>query len=180
MRLWFDTNVLWRKFSEQRAIAELARSRGLVPAVSAQVYLEDRRQTRLRFLAAGRPFLEREYDRAFAQLYEIVDVPFARATAALWADRLAERYPGRDAWRSATRATLGGKLRAQFEELPARVPMTTDWWVALAVEDDAGSRVVCNESESGEEWRFLRDAGRVLTWEGACAWLEALPAVDAG
>jgi len=65
---------------------------------------------------------------------------------------------------------VGGKLRAQFEELPARVPMTTDWWVALAVEDNTGSRVVCDED--GEEWRALRDAERVHTWKEAYARLQ--------
>ena len=173
MRLWFDTNALWRKLPELRAVTELARERGLVPAVSAQVYLEDRRQTRLRCLADGRPFHAEEYDRLFAQLYDIIDVPFHRATAAEWADRLAARYPDRASWRNATRATLGGKLRAEFEALPARVPMTTDWWVALAVEDDRGSRVVCDEH--GEEWRALRETGRVLTWDEAHVWLKTLP-----
>ncbi len=173
MRLWFDTNALWRKFSEQRDITGLARSRGLVPAVSAQVYLEDRRQTRLRLHARGKPFLDHVYDQGFLQLYDVIDVPFDRTTAAAWADRLALRYPERGAWREATRATLGGKLRAQFDELPARIPMTTDWWVALAVEDDPGTRVVCDEG--GEEWRPLREAGRVLGWSEARVWLERLP-----
>lgn len=172
VRLWFDTNALWRKLSEQRTITGLARSKGLQPAVSAQVYLEDRRQTRLRFSAVGRAFHGHLYDQGFIQLYDVIDVPFDRATAAAWADRLALRYSERGAWREATRATLGGRLRAQFDELPARVPMTTDWWVALAVEDDADTRVVCDEG--GEEWRSLREAGCVLGWEEAHAWLDGL------
>lgn len=173
MRLWFDTNALWRKLSDLRSITELARAKGVTPLASAQVYLEDRRQTRVRL---GSKFLARDFDALFAQLFEIVDVPFNRATAARWADLLAERYPGRGDWRNACHATLGGRLREQFEELPARLPMTTDWWVALAVEDDAGARVVCDE-RGGEEWSALHEARRVFTWSEAQEWLESLPSV---
>lgn len=174
MHLWFDTNALWRKPSELRAVSKLSRAKGFTPAVSAQVYLEDRRQTRVRFAAQARAFLAEAYDAAFAQLFEVVDVPVRRDTAARWADLLAVRYPSREAWRSATRATLSGRLRSEFAELPARVPMTTDWWVALAAEDDdPGARIVCNEA--GEEWRPLREAGRALTWDEAHTWLQGLP-----
>lgn len=172
MRLWFDTNALWRKHSEQRALTELARSRGFTPAVSAQVYLEDRRQTRVRLLQRDRSFSESLYDQAFIQLYEVIDIPFDRAIAGRWADRLASRYPERDAWKRAKQATLGGKLRAAFEQLPSSVPMTTDWWIALAVEDDPGARIVT--AEGGEEWRALRDQGLVLSWDQARTWLDSL------
>jgi hypothetical protein len=173
MRLWFDTNALWRKLSELRALSELARAKGVTPLASAQVYLEDRRRTRV---ARGPKFLAEDFDAGFAQLFQIIDVPFERVTAARWADLLATRYPSREAWRGACHATLGGRLREEFAELPARIPMTTDWWVALAVEDDAASRVVCDE-RSGEEWRALRESGRVLTWSESQAWLEGLPSV---
>lgn len=172
MRLWFDTNTLWRRPSEQRELTELARSRGFSPVVSAQVYLEDRRQTRVRSAALGRPFDERVNDALFSQLYEVIDVPLDRATAARWADRLAVRYPGPDAWKQAKRATLGGKLRDAFEVLPAHLPMTTDWLIALAVEDDAQSRIVTEEG--GEEWSFLRSEGRVMSWKESLAWLASM------
>jgi hypothetical protein len=86
-----------------------------------------------------------------------------------WADRLAERYPDDAAWREAKRSTLGGEL---FEVDPRILPMTTDGWVSLAAEDEPSDVAVTRDG--GEEWRFLRECGRVLTWEQAKAHLEGM------
>jgi hypothetical protein len=52
--------------------------------------------------------------------------------------------------------------------------MTTDWLVALAVEDHDGIIAV---EDKGEEWRGLRDAlpKRALGLDECRAWLQALP-----
>jgi hypothetical protein len=53
--------------------------------------------------------------------------------------------------------------------------MTTDWLIALAVEQDAGSLIITEDT--GEEWRHLREAQptRALAWDEALAWLNSLP-----
>ena len=51
--------------------------------------------------------------------------------------------------------------------------MTTDWLVSLLVESDPTARILTHDD--GEEWRTLREARRVLSWNEAIAWLEGLP-----
>lgn len=176
MRLWFDTNTLFRGVAEMIEMTALARSRGLSPSISAQVYLERRRQIQVDCLTKGQPFNRDVYDEGFPRLFDVVDMGLDRRTASDWADKLALRYPNKKAWRAATLATLGGETRAMFETLPGRVPMTTDWWIALQAEDDPSDRVVCHEN--GEEWRHLREQSRLFTWDEARHWLEGRPSLD--
>ncbi len=174
MRLWLDRSVMFRKYSELSNLCRLAQKKGVAVTISAQVYLEDRRQTGVQ---QGAKFSPKKFDEVYAQLFEVVDVPFDRTTAARWADRLAARYPTKDTWREAKMATLGGQLHAAFEMEPARLPMTTDWWVALAAEDDPDAWAATQDQ--GEEWRALRNLNppRAFTWEEATTWLTELPDV---
>jgi hypothetical protein len=51
--------------------------------------------------------------------------------------------------------------------------MTTDWWIALAVESDAAAFIAVEDK--GEEWRELRTLGRAFSYAAALKWLEAQP-----
>ena len=105
----------------------------------------------------------------------MVDFLFDQRTAAAWADELDRRYPTDEAWEGAKKATIGGQLRADYEVLPGKVPMTADWLIALVVESDPVARIVTLDKR--EEWRALRGTQppRALSWNGAMAWLEGLP-----
>jgi hypothetical protein len=51
--------------------------------------------------------------------------------------------------------------------------MTTDWWIALAVERDVDAYVAVDDR--GEEWRALRSLGRAFSYLDALRWLDAQP-----
>lgn len=173
MRLWIDTNVA-RSVTAIEALCSLAGSKGVEVVVHAQVYLERRRQMRVR---SGNKFSEVRFDSFLRQHgILIADIHLDQPTTARWADGLYQRYPTDAAWELAKQRTLGGELRADFKVLPGKMPMTTDWLIALAVEDDATSRIITHDE--GEEWRRLREAEprRVLSWDEAVTWLESLPA----
>jgi hypothetical protein len=173
MRLWIDTNAA-RKTRPIRDLYRLARSRGIEVVVHAQVYLEMRRQMRV---LAGDGFSATRFDDFLRTVgIRVIAIHLDHPTSAQWADALSLRYPSDAAWERAKQQTLGGILRASFEVEPGQMPMTTDWLIALAVEGDAGSRVITHDD--GEEWRLLREAEpkRVLSWEEAVAWLSGLPA----
>lgn len=96
------------------------------------------------------------------------------SAAERWAERLHERYPSDDAWEQAKRSTLGGELRKEFVHEPGRMPMTTDWWVALQVEDTAEDRIIVDDA--GGEWRGLREMGRAMTSIAGLEWLTSFGA----
>ena len=172
LRLWLDTNVAFSP-ARLRTLCDLARRKRVEVAVHPQVYLERRRQMRAQ---TGTSFDEAVFD-AFLRRAGIVVPSFTldQPTAAAWADLLHRRYPTHDAWESAKQRTLGGELRAGFAVSPGRMPMTTDWLIALSIEPEPSWRVITDDK--GEEWCALRDADpcRALRWDDAVAWLEALP-----
>ncbi|KYF65766.1 hypothetical protein [Sorangium cellulosum] len=144
--------------------------------VHAQVYLEMRRQRRV---LHGDGFKETLFDGLLQQLpIRVIDIHLDQPTAARWADALCRRYPTDAAWELAKHRTLGGELNADFKIAPGKMPMTTDWLIALAVEDDETSRIITHDE--GEEWRRLREAEprRALSWDEAVTWLESLPATS--
>ncbi|KYF90698.1 hypothetical protein BE20_45390 [Sorangium cellulosum] len=172
VRLWIDTNVA-RSVTAIEELCSLAQSKGVEVVVHAQVYLERRRQMRTR---AGGRFSEVRFD-GFLRQYgiQIIDIHLDHPTAARWADSLCYRYPTDRDWELAKQRTLGGELIADFKIIPGKMPMTTDWLIALAVEDDAASRIITHDE--GEEWRRLREAEprRALSWDEAVTWLQSLP-----
>ena len=172
MRLWVDTNRV-RSVTKLRALGLLARRKQVEIVIHAQVYLETRRQRRVQ-LGAG--FDEQTFD-SFLTMEKIVvhEVVLDQPTAATFADALHRRYPTNEHWELAKKQTLGGELRADFKVEPGKMPMTTDWLIALAVELDPESRIITEDGK--EEWRHLREAEpkRALGWDEAVAWLETLP-----
>lgn len=170
MRLWIDTNRT-QSAKALRDLCRLARSKQVAVVVHAQVYLETRRQRRVQ---SGVTFDELVFDQFLKrEKITVFDAVLDQRTATSFADLLHLRYPTDEAWELAKRQTIGGKLRADFEAAPGKMPMTTDWLIALAVEADPGSRIITHDD--GEEWRHLREANRALYWDDAIAWLEGLP-----
>lgn len=49
------------------------------------------------------------------------------------------------------------------------MPMTTDWWVALQVEDEEEDRVAVDDE--GGEWQALFAQGRAMTADKAKEWV---------
>lgn len=173
MRLWIDTNAA-RSPRAIRDLCRLARSKGVEVLVHAQVYLERRRQQRAE---SGEQFSGMAFDDfLLVHRVRVVDIHLDQPTAARWADGLCQRYPTDRDWELAKQRTLGGQLIADFKIIPGKMPMTTDWLIALAVEEDAASRIITHDE--GEEWQRLREAEprRALRWDEAVTWLQSLPA----
>ncbi len=170
--LWIDTNAA-RSAPELEKLSRLAQPKGVDVVIHPQVYLERRRQQQAHL---GARFSEKIFDK-FLQRCNIRVVPFFldQATSASWADELHRRYPTDEEWEAAKKRTIGGSLKPGFAVMPGWMPMTTDWFISLVVEGDAGSRVITDDD--GEEWRMLRLAAppRALGWEEALAWLDSLP-----
>jgi hypothetical protein len=172
--LWIDTNQA-RSVTDLAELSRLGKAKGVRILIHPQVYLERRRQMRVE---AGPAFSEARFDRFLVrQGFEVPPFVLDQTTAAAWADELYRRYATSEVWEEAKRQTLGGDLRAGFRVLPGRMPMTTDWLIALGVEGDPASRIVTHDT--GEEWRALREMSprRALAWDEALDWLRGLPDV---
>lgn len=172
MRLWIDTNKT-RSAKKLHELAHLARRKQVEIVIHAQVYLETRRQRRVQL---GSGFDEAVFDGfLLAEKIAVRPIVLDQVTAATFADALHRRYPTHESWERAKKRTLGGELRAGFEVEPGRMPMTTDWLIALAVEMDPESWIITEDGN--EEWRYLREAEpkRAFGWDEAVAWLEGLP-----
>lgn len=174
-RLWLDTNVT-RSVDDLKELSKLAQVKQVKVIIHAQVYLERRRQKQVELKKAFKPKL---FDKLLTQLrYEVPEMRVTRATAATWADTLYERYPDHVTWEFAKKATLGGELRKDFQVEPGRMPMTTDWLIALEIEHDRDSYVITEDG--GEEWQVLRSERRVFGWSEAIEWLRSLPDPEPG
>jgi len=170
LTLWIDTNQA-RAAKPLKQLAQLARRKGVVPIVHPQVYLETRRQKRVMHGPAFSPSI---FDELLTQCrIECPAIAFDQARVSTWADLLAARYPSDQLWQRAKHATIGGELASGYDVLPGSLPMTTDWLIALEVELESDGRVLT--ADTGEEWRTLRESGRVFGWDGAVAWLNSLP-----
>lgn len=175
MRLWIDTNCA-QSVVIIRELVRLAKPKGVDVVIHPQVYLERRRQMRAECIKKGKPFDAILFDGFLKQqAIGVSDFVLDQETAAVWADELDRRYPTDEEWIRAKQATIGGRLRADFEVLPGKMPMTTDWLIALTVENDAASRIIT--LDTGEEWRVLRamQPPRALSLEEAKSWLRELP-----
>lgn len=148
----------------------MAKERGVRVAVHAHVHLELCRHLRTKLRATYSPSVIRTYLEQ--QAVDIEAMTLDLVTAERWAERLAERYETLDSWENAKLSTLGGALRRDFVNEPGRMPMTTDWWVALMVEDNPEDRVAVDDQ--GGEWQTLRASGRALTADQTKEWLSTL------
>jgi hypothetical protein len=168
--LWIDSSVA-RKPGVLLQLTDVAKRRGVRVFVHAHVQLEMCRHLRTEKRDRYSPATIRQY--FMSQRVQITDMHLDEAAADRWAERLSRRYPTMKQWEEAKKSTLGGALRQEFVHEPGRMPMTTDWWVALQVEDKVEDRVAVDDW--GGEWQPLRDAGRALDSKEAMRWLESLP-----
>ncbi len=171
--LWLDSNVA-RSPNKIRELFEKASPKGIRIVVPAQVYLEICRQVRER---EGTKFSQELFDSFLEQKgIKVIGAQLDRATAATWAELLNRRYATSDEWKTAKLKSVKAKLPDDAVIPAERVPMTTDWWIALAVEHDADAFIAVEDK--GEEWRFLRQKGQAGSFEDTLKWLETQP--DAG
>jgi hypothetical protein len=154
-----------------REITERAKGRGVQVVVHPHVHLELCRHYRCKYGHRYSRDLIGNYlkDREVC----ISSVRLDQAIAERWAARLHEQYSTDDDWEEAKLSTLGGTLRSEFVHEPGKMPMTTDWWVALEVAESGDDRIVVEDQ--GEEWAALRVAGRAMTADVAKQWLDSLP-----
>ena len=165
--LWLDSNVAF-DVPKVRQLAELAKQKGVRVMVHAQVHLEICRQQRERQGARFSPQLITTFLEQLG--IEVASAQLDRAAAERWAELLNRRYPSKEAWKKAKLQAVKGRL-PEGATLPAhRVPMTTDWLIALEVEH-RGARVAVEDQ--GEEWGALRAATPrcALSFEDALRWL---------
>jgi hypothetical protein len=104
----------------------------------------------------------------------VVDARLDRGAAERWAELLYQRYPTSEGWKEAKLLAVKAKL-PEGTSLPARrVPMTTDWLIALEVEHHAATMIV---EDQGEEWGALRAnvPCRALSYEEALRWFSERP-----
>ena len=159
--LWPDTNIT-RNATSFLSLVRLANQRRVPVIIHPQVDLETRRFKRLE---KGVHFDEQLFDSVFApggglQIETLMlDLEWARQ----WADLLAGRFPTKDLWQRAK----GGQ----------RASMTTDWRISLTIEK--ATDAVAITEDTGAEWEYLREQGRVLSFKDARTWLESIPPVVA-
>lgn len=169
--LWLDANVA-RNPTNVRTIQELAQKKGIAVVVPAQVHLEICRQMREK---KGAAFSQDRITSFLDQLgIQVVDTKLDRGTAEEWAALLNQRYPTSDAWKAAKLSAVKARLPEDASCPAKRVPMTTDWLIALEVEQ-RGSYVAVEDK--GEEWSGLRAMSprRALSYSETLQWLSEQP-----
>jgi hypothetical protein len=167
--LWLDTNVA-RSVQNVRTLGKLALKKGVRVVVHAHVYLENWRQMRVEKKEA----FSAQLIITLLEQYKITvfEMVLSQTVAERWGDLLAKRYPAADDWPKAKLKSIKARLDDETSIREKKPPMTTDWLVALAVEEHDGYVAV---EDKGVEWDALRGAKRALTYEQSVAWLEGLP-----
>lgn len=157
-----------------RELSKLAQRKGIAVVVHAQVHLEICRQVRVR---EGAEFSQDLID-SFLETHRVpvIEAQLDRSTAEAWAELLQKRFPTSEAWKKAKLSAVKARLPSEAEVNAHRVPMTTDWLIALEVER-RGSYIAVEDK--GEEWRALRDMTpkRALFYDEAVQWLSEQPDV---
>jgi hypothetical protein len=170
--LWLDSNVA-RSVKDVRELTKRAGPKGIRVVVPAQVHLEICRQVRER---EGMLFSQSLIDTFLAQVgIEVIDTRLDRSTAEAWAEMLNQRFSTSEAWKAAKLTSVKAKLPEETTLPASKVPMTTDWWIALAVERDTDAFIAVEDK--GEEWKALRALGRAFSYADALLWLDAQPAL---
>jgi hypothetical protein len=165
--LWLDSNVA-RSPGKVRELSKLAQQKGISVVVHAQVHLEICRQVRVR---EGAEFSQELID-SFLETHRVpvIGAQLDRSAAESWAELLQKRFPTSEAWKKAKLSAVKARLPSEAEVNAHRVPMTTDWLIALEVER-RGSYIAVEDK--GEEWKALREMTpkRALSYEEALRWL---------
>jgi len=157
---------------QARKLSELAKTKGVRVVVHAQVHLEVCRQRRVKDGASFSPHIIESFLKQLD--IEVFDSTLDRAAAERWAALLHQRYPTKKDWKSAKLSAVKARLPDDTSVPVERVPMTTDWLIALAIEDQGAYVAV---EDRGEEWSALRATvpKRALSFVEALDWLGGLP-----
>lgn len=169
--LWLDSNVA-RSPRLVRDLTKLAKKKGVRVFVHAHVHLELCRQVRVR---TGDEFSQQLIE-SFVRLHgiDVAEAKLDQAAAEAWAEILSRRYPTDDEWQKAKARSVRARLPEGASSSAKHVPMTTDWLVALEVEQ-RGSYVAVEDK--GEEWSGLRAMSprRALSYDETLQWLSEQP-----
>jgi hypothetical protein len=173
--LWLDSSVLRLGAAKKRELAEKAQEKGVRLLVHPHIHLEMCRYYRESRRKQGKSF-EASYVRSSLEQLRIEVATFVmdRDVAETWAERLDQRYPTDEEWQQAKQVSVRARLPEQTKIRAAEVPMTTDWLVALEVEEQGAFIAV---GDKGEEWASLRSATprRAMTYAEAIVWLSEKP-----
>jgi hypothetical protein len=172
-RLWLDSTVA-RNTGQVRELAELADPKGIVLVVPAHIHLEQCRHQRSECKERGTEFSLEVFDGFLEQLHvQVVELTLKKELAERWGERLHRRFSTRDQWRAAKLSSIRAKLAESAAVSTKRPPMTTDWLVALQIEDDQDGLVVTDDK--GPEWDALRTSNKAKSFDQAKEWLSRLP-----
>ena len=173
--LWPDSNVA-RNTKKFLQLLRRARAKGVAVCMHAQVYLETRRYRRSLLESTGQHFNEKMFDQIFERGHAMhaafEDLVVSRDTAARWSDLLARRYPTDAEWQHVKRRALHATHNDLSTSGQKNVPMTADWWISLSLEEAPTAFVVTEDH--GPEWAHLFDSKRILGYEAALSWLDAM------
>jgi hypothetical protein len=177
--LWLDSSVvLGLKKSQLRELTDLAREKGIRVVVHAHIHLEMcrnlREKMRIRDMEFSPSYIQSHLDQL---RIEVAEAALDRAAAEGWALLLDQRYSTEGAWLKAKLDAVRARLPEGTHLRADRMPMTTDWLVALEIERQGAYVAVCDE---GIEWKALREMNpcRALSYDEAMRWLQGR--VDAG
>jgi len=166
--LWLDSSVIRAKQRVLAPLVELARSRGLNVLVHAHIHMEMCRHHRE---SKGERYSQPLIDTWLNQMGIVVaDFHLTKQTAEECAAMLHRRYPTSEAWKAAKLSSVRARLTTEATLKEEKVPMTTDWWVALEVERLNGYIAV---EDKGDEWSALRlmKPCRALSYDACMDWL---------
>jgi hypothetical protein len=177
--LWLDSSVVLQlKESKLRELTDLAREKGIRVVVHAHIHLEMCRNLREKMRTKGMEFSPSYVRSHLDQLrIEVAEAALDRAAAEEWALLVDQRYSTDEAWQQAKLDAVRARLPEGAHLRADRVPMTTDWLVALEIERQGAYVAV---GDKGIEWRALREMNpcRALSYDDAMRWLQSR--VDAG
>jgi len=168
--LWLDSSIIRMGIPKLRALVELADEKRVPIFVHPHIHLEMCRYLRER---RRESFSERYINESLEELgISIADFTLTKTIAEAHAAILHQRYPTPDAWKAAKLSSVRARLPDNASVKVEKVPMTTDWWVALEVERLNGYIAV---EDKGDEWSALRlmEPCRALSYEACMNWLRS-------
>jgi hypothetical protein len=166
--LWLDSSIIRMGAQKLRTLAQLAHEKHIRVFVHPHIHLEMCRYLRENPV---RPFSQRYVDESLERLgISIADFNLTKETAETFAAMLHQQYPTSAAWKTAKLSSVRARLPDDATVKAEKVPMTTDWWVALEVERLNGYIAV---EDKGDEWSALRlrEPCRALSYDDCMNWL---------
>lgn len=158
-----------------RELAQLAQRKQVRVVVHPHIHLEMCRYLREN---PRRPFSQHFINQSLELLgITIEDFNLTKELAEQFATMLHHRYPTDDKWKNAKLSAVRARLPSDANAKADDIPMTTDWWVALEVENRNGYIAV---EDKGAEWIAMREMKpqRAMNYEGCMRWLRDRPSAS--